>query len=127
MGSTFVMIKFLNQFSILSVGSTKLRLATKVRFLICLLGILLMAPLPSDQVAFVSWFPKHNIWLNCGLSVGIWTHRCEEWYTKQVGAIQDGKPPFKQTDWRELIRYFRKGPKLVHHMNLAAVAYIDTL
>lgn len=78
-----------------------------------------------DQVALMSWFPRQNTWLGCGLNVGSWTHHCEEWYIKRVESIQGGKSPCRQSEWRELTRYSRKGTKLVYHMNLAAEAYID--
>jgi hypothetical protein len=80
-----------------------------------------------DPVALMSWFPRHNIWLNCGLNVGTWTHHCEDWYTKRVEAIQRGAQPSSQTAWHEAMRYCRKAPKLAYRMNHAAEVYIDEI
>jgi len=60
-----------------------------------------------------------------GLNVGQWTHECEEWYAKRVNAIQEGDPPLRQDEWRNMIRFTRKGPKPMYHMNLAASLYIQ--
>ena len=88
--------------------------------------ILLMMDV-SDQVSFVSWFPRHNKWSSCGLNVGQWTDECESWYVKRVQDIQAGGAsglPRSQADWRDLIHLTRKAPKLVYQMNLAASSYI---
>lgn len=60
--------------------------------------------------------------------MGQWTEESESWYVNRVQEIQKGGKsglPRSQGDWRDLIHFTRKAPKLVYHMNLAASSYIQ--
>lgn len=61
------------------------------------------------QCAQISWWPKHNVWLNSGLYVGYWSPDCEEWYQRRLQSIVDGNAqPWTAGQWRAALK-FRSG------------------
>ncbi|PPQ71051.1 hypothetical protein CVT25_007322 [Psilocybe cyanescens] len=62
----------------------------------------------GDQVLYISWFPRHNIWNHSGINVGQWTPDCEHWFREQVIAIQNGSPPLEQNKWQNKMNLTRK-------------------
>ena len=72
----------------------------------------------------MSWFPKHNIWVQAGYNVGQWTGECEEWFKKRMIEIQEGGQPFDSHTWRSKLLLSRKATKLVRKMDIAAALFI---
>lgn len=82
-------------------------------------------PSTGHQPTVVSWFPRSAKWFDSGYSVGQWTHECETWFQAHVREIQAGVGPYNQNVWRTKLRQTCQAPKLVHHMNLVASAFIE--
>jgi len=84
-----------------------------------------MLLISTDQFAEVSWFPKHNVWVQAGYNVGQWTQECENWFEKRMTEIQDGGQPLDSHTWRSKLLLSRKATKLVRKMNFTAASFIQ--
>jgi hypothetical protein len=73
----------------------------------------------------MSWFPKHNVWVQSGYNVGQWTDECEQWFKKRITDIQEGGQPFDSHTWRSKLTLSRKATKLVRKMDIAATSFIQ--
>ena len=73
----------------------------------------------------MSWFPKHNVWVQAGYNVGQWTEECEEWFKKRMTDIREGGQPFDSGTWRSKLLLSRKATKLVRKMDIAATSFIQ--
>ena len=83
-----------------------------------------MLLISADQFADVSWFPKHNVWVQAGYNVGQWTQECEGWFEKRMTEIQEGGQPLDSHTWRTKLLLSRKATKIVRKMNFAAASFI---
>jgi hypothetical protein len=73
----------------------------------------------------MSWFPKHNIWLQSGYNVGQWTQECENWFEQRMAEIQAGGQPLDSHTWRSKLRLTRNANKIISKVNSAAAAFIQ--
>jgi len=73
----------------------------------------------------MSWFPKHNVWVQAGYNVRLWTGECEEWFKERMTEIQGGGQPFDSRTWRSKLLLSRKATKLVRKMDTAATSFIQ--
>ena len=72
----------------------------------------------------MSWFPKHNIWIQAGYSIGQWTQECEQWFKKRMTKIQGGQL-LDSHIWRSKLLLSPKATKLVRKMDSATVSFIQ--
>src|SRR5215471_946385 len=80
----------------------------------------------GEQVASMSWWPKHSTWVKSGLNVGYWSKGCEAWFLRRFDAICSGSTTLKTTgQWREALRMFAKTRQLVASNEYAAQMYLN--
>ncbi|KAH7904568.1 hypothetical protein BJ138DRAFT_1018973, partial [Hygrophoropsis aurantiaca] len=60
----------------------------------------------DNQSLQLSWWPKHHIWVKCGLYVGTWSSRCEEWFQTRLQHIRNGTTTLKtQAEWKKSLKF----------------------
>lgn len=73
----------------------------------------------------MSWFPKHNVWVQARYNVGQWTEECEQWFKKRMTEIREGGQPFDSRTWQSKLLLSRKATKLVRKMDIVATLFIQ--
>ena len=121
-GELFCDDKLSETYADLICGVYEIPTAHRSMYTINLSRILLIS---TDQVSKMSWFPKHNVWVQAGYNVGWWTEECEEWFKKRMTEIQEGGQPFDSHTWRSKLLLSRKATKLVRKMDIAATSFIQ--
>lgn len=60
----------------------------------------------GDQTKQLSWWPKANVWKQCGLNVGYWSVDCEVWYQERLREIRLGTAELRTSvSWRDSLKF----------------------
>ncbi|PFH50413.1 hypothetical protein AMATHDRAFT_145146 [Amanita thiersii Skay4041] len=66
----------------------------------------------GSQVASLSWWPQHELFMVSGLNVGYWTKKCENWYQERLRQINNGKLSILSVNnWDKAIRFHKADVK----------------
>ncbi|KAJ6623300.1 hypothetical protein B0H10DRAFT_1745412, partial [Mycena sp. CBHHK59/15] len=63
----------------------------------------------TEQIAYKSWWPSYATWSSncCGLNVGYWSFKCEQWYQERLRLIRSGHAaPLSRREWDYKLKGF---------------------
>jgi hypothetical protein len=84
---------------------------------------------PGDNVANVSFFPRHEIWATCSMNTGTWTLAAEDWFDRRFNNMYDDKTihqPQTSYKWRHNIRGADVGRLVVNQCRRRAEAFLES-
>ena len=79
------------------------------------------------NIAQVSLWPTHNVFVNSGLWPGYWSSDCEKWFQGRHQEIISGKAEmYSAATWRQKLRYNKaKTDEIVKRYGEVADKYIE--
>jgi len=83
----------------------------------------------KQQVSYLSWWPRENVFNSSGIWPGYWSHGCEDWFQRQYAAIvqgdkQHGKPRLAH-QWSNALKLDKRVKHLCHSNTATAKNFLE--
>ncbi|KAJ6565393.1 hypothetical protein B0H10DRAFT_1746927, partial [Mycena sp. CBHHK59/15] len=81
----------------------------------------------TEQIAYKSWWPSYATWSSnrCGLNIGYWSFKCEQWYQEHLRLIRSGHAALlSRHEWDYKLKRFHASRNLRMHSEKYATSLI---
>jgi hypothetical protein len=83
----------------------------------------------GDNIAKVSFFPRHEVWARCSMNTGSWTSSAEDWFERRYHSMHDDitiSQPQTSPGWRHNLRSADVSRLVVHQGRRRAEAFLES-